>query len=187
MSFRVAVDPGHGGRDPGAVGFITEAHYTYPWAFAFQTTLLAMGVDARMTHRAPGRLRKVGLGKRVRAAAKMGADLYVSVHADASENPRASGANIYVHPYCSDASLKWARDLLGSLTKDIGQHGAGPKEADFYVLRETSMAAILLEMGFCTNQVDADWLRLWWQKQAHLVAMDLAWTHIRAREEKHGQ
>jgi N-acetylmuramoyl-L-alanine amidase len=174
MSLRVAVDPGHGGRDPGAVGFITEAHYTYPWAFVLQTTLLACGVEARMTHRAPGRLRKVSLGRRVRAAERMRADLYISVHVNASENPGASGANTYVHPACSAEALQYAGELLFPLREGIGQHGRGPKRADFYVLRETSMPAVLIEMGFTTNREDADWLQMYWQDQAQRVALKAA-------------
>jgi N-acetylmuramoyl-L-alanine amidase len=100
----VAVDPGHGGHDPGAVGKARTREKDIALAVS---KLLASKINAE-----PGMqavlVRKgdyyVGHRDRMEIARKAGADLFVSVHADAVDDPRARGASVYV------LSLKGASD-----------------------------------------------------------------------------
>jgi N-acetylmuramoyl-L-alanine amidase len=90
----IAVDPGHGGHDPGAIG-------------RAKTRLLASRIDAEPGMRAI-LIRKsdyyVAHRERMEIARKNKADLFVSIHADAVDDPRARGASVYV------LSLKGASD-----------------------------------------------------------------------------
>ncbi len=100
----IAVDPGHGGYDPGAVGRAKTREKDIALAVG---RLLASGIDAE-----PGMkailVRKgdyfVAHRDRMEIARKNRADLFISIHADAVDDPRARGASVYV------LSLKGASD-----------------------------------------------------------------------------
>jgi len=100
----IAVDPGHGGHDPGAVGKWKTREKDVALAVA---QLLARRIDAE-----PG-MRSILIRKsdyyvdhreRMEIARKNKADLFISIHADAVDDPRASGASVYV------LSMKGASD-----------------------------------------------------------------------------
>jgi len=92
----VVIDAGHGGRDRGAQppGVpLPEKDITLLTADALRERLLAGGrARVAMTREDD---RYVGLAERVRIARGLGADLFVSIHADSAPNPLASGATIY--------------------------------------------------------------------------------------------
>ena len=170
----IAIDPGHGGRDPGAVGIVSESALTYPWAHAFRARLRQHGHFAELTHTEPEPGKKVSLSTRVLRAREMGAGLYVSVHANASESHRGTGAEIHVHHGWGTA-FDLATVLLPPLTEGIGKHGAGivlsPK---LYVLRMTPCPALLLEIGYVDHPADATWLAANYLDQVIAVADKLA-------------
>ena len=91
----VMIDPGHGGRDPGAmVGPLREADLVMAFAQALRETLLRSGrFEVSMTREGD---RFVPLESRVAAAQQAGADVFLSLHADALETGGASGVAIYV-------------------------------------------------------------------------------------------
>jgi N-acetylmuramoyl-L-alanine amidase len=91
----VAIDPGHGGEDPGAIG---------PSGLREKDVVLAIALDLRRRIDAVPGMRAVltrdgdyfvPLHDRVRKARRVGADLFVSVHADAFVRPEARGASVY--------------------------------------------------------------------------------------------
>jgi len=100
----IAVDPGHGGHDPGAVGRAKTREKDVALAVS---KLLASRIDAEPGMRAI-LIRKsdyyVDHRERMEIARKNKADLFVSIHADAVDDPRARGASVYV------LSLKGASD-----------------------------------------------------------------------------
>lgn len=91
----VVLDPGHGGKDVGAIA-VTGGHekdVTLAVARAAARQLERSGkVDVRLT-RSDDRF--VTLGERVRLARAWGADLFISIHADSAPNPEARGASVY--------------------------------------------------------------------------------------------
>lgn len=93
----VAVDPGHGGKDPGAISKnrkIREKDVTLAIARRLVATLKAQpGFDAMLIR---DRDEQVGLRQRVRIARARRADLFVSVHADAFHDRSVNGASVYM-------------------------------------------------------------------------------------------
>ncbi|MBX4609828.1 N-acetylmuramoyl-L-alanine amidase [Klebsiella variicola] len=91
---RVMIDPGHGGKDPGAIGFAgtEEKHVVLDTAKYLQARLTMNGVDARLT-----RMDDifVPLYERVLMAHHYKADLLVSLHADGFTSPNAQGASVF--------------------------------------------------------------------------------------------
>lgn len=119
----VALDPGHGGEDPGAIG---------PSGLYEKNVVLAIARKLRDQINAQPGMRAmltrdgdyfVPLHERVRKARRVQADLFVSIHADAFMNPRARGASVYAlsEGGASSAAARWmankenASDLVGGV------------------------------------------------------------------------
>ncbi|WP_433654952.1 N-acetylmuramoyl-L-alanine amidase [Klebsiella variicola] len=91
---RVMIDPGHGGKDPGAIGFAgtEEKHVVLDTAKYLQARLTMNGVDAHLTRMDDA---FVPLYERVLMAHHYKADLLVSLHADGFISPNAQGASVF--------------------------------------------------------------------------------------------
>ncbi|HEX6703655.1 MAG TPA: N-acetylmuramoyl-L-alanine amidase [Albitalea sp.] len=126
----VAIDPGHGGEDPGAVGpsGLREKDVVLQVALQLRERINAVpGMRAMLTRDADF---FVPLHERVRKARRVQADLFVSVHADAFLTPEARGASVFAlsHGAASSAQARWmadkenAADLVGGV--NIKSHDA---------------------------------------------------------------
>ncbi|HEY8342256.1 MAG TPA: N-acetylmuramoyl-L-alanine amidase [Calditerricola sp.] len=143
---RVVIDPGHGGKDPGAVGLgLQEKEVVLHLAQHVRRELGAYEVDVLLTREADER---VSLEERVRMANRVNADLFVSLHCNAGGG---QGFESYVHPAAPERT-RVIRDVLHfrvmAFLAPYGIRDRGRKEANFFVLRETKMPAVLLETLF---------------------------------------
>ena len=99
------------------------------------------------------------LTERVREANAFGADLFLSLHTNASVNPSANGAECLVYSKQSTVATAVSEDILAQLTLITGVRNRGIVERPgLYVLRRTAMPAVVVEMGFITNPSDAELL-----------------------------
>ncbi|MDY6784402.1 MAG: N-acetylmuramoyl-L-alanine amidase [Cyanobacteriota bacterium] len=146
----IMVDPGHGGRDPGAVGVngLREKDVILPISRDVERLLEQQGVNVTMTRSNDN---FVSLGGRTTAANRTGADLFVSIHANAASSSSARGVETFY--YATGREL--AQSIQSSIIRRTGMTNRGVKRANFYVLRNTSMPAVLVEVGFVTNSSDA--------------------------------
>ena len=124
----VVLDPGHGGRDPGARGVTTavaEKDLTLALARELRDRLVERGrVRVAMTHDGD---RSLGLEERAAVARRLNAAMFVSLHMDSAENPLARGASIYsLSDIASDAE---AAALAASLNSSPERSGDGSVEA----------------------------------------------------------
>jgi N-acetylmuramoyl-L-alanine amidase len=151
---RVAIDPGHGGRDPGAVGIngLQEKIVVLDIAQRVAELLEQQGVQVILTRRNDS---EIGLEPRVQDANQGNANLFVSIHANAidMDHPNINGVETYY--YSSDAARQLAQTIQTSLTQATGMRSIGVKQSRFYVLRHTRMPAALVEVGFVTGRDDA--------------------------------
>ncbi len=193
----IVIDPGHGGKDPGALG---------PRGVKEKDIVLAFARKLAASLRATGRFRVlltrsgdtfITLGDRVRFARRHGARLFISIHADKFRNRVARGAAIYtLSEKASDeeaaelARKENAADIIGGV--DLGDENREIKgilidlamreakshslhvarslarrmaplarlrprpvrAADFRVLRNPDMPAVLVELGYVSNGAD---------------------------------
>ena len=96
----------------------------------------------------------VSLAARAEQANTQGADLFVSVHANAfPQNPDVNGLETY---YLIGGER--AKDLAGFIHAAVlsaaGINDRGTRTANFYVLRNTDMPAVLVETGYMTNEAE---------------------------------
>jgi N-acetylmuramoyl-L-alanine amidase len=112
---RIVIDAGHGGRDPGAQGpGYTEANLTLDIALRLEKLLAKEpGVEVVLTRRTD---EYVGLQERTAIANREGADLFVSIHANASRNRTARGVESYLLNFAStpEAAAVAARENASS-------------------------------------------------------------------------
>ena len=112
---RVVIDPGHGGHDPGAqVRDLNEAELTLDVALRLEKLLLKQpGVEVVLTRRANS---YVPLPERTAIANRTGADLFLSIHANAGADVRARGIETYFLSFASNAAAEAvaARENAGS-------------------------------------------------------------------------
>jgi N-acetylmuramoyl-L-alanine amidase len=119
----VAVDPGHGGEDPGAIG--SAGTYEKHIALDIAKKLRAL-IDAQPNMRAMMTRDAdffVPLNVRVQKARRVGADLFVSIHADAFTTPQARGSSVFAlsEHGASSAAARWmankenSSDLIGGI------------------------------------------------------------------------
>ncbi|GAB4134634.1 MAG: N-acetylmuramoyl-L-alanine amidase [Cyanobacteria bacterium J069] len=153
----VVLDPGHGGGDPGAIGIggLREKDVVFPITTQVARLLEQQGVQVVMTRTDD---REIDLEPRVQIAERARANLFVSIHANAIslDRPDVNGIETY---YASEAGARLGRVIHDSMVRNTGLNDRGLRSARFYVIRNTSMPAVLLETGFVTGSQDAAFLR----------------------------
>jgi N-acetylmuramoyl-L-alanine amidase len=150
----VAIDPGHGGRDPGAVGINGLQEKTVVLSVSTQVAeqLRRKGINAVMTRTSD---REIDLPPRVATAARVKADLFVSIHANAISLSRPDINGLETYYYASAQGYRLARAIHNRILKNTNTQDRGVRQARFYVLRRTTMPSVLVELGFVTGAKDA--------------------------------
>jgi N-acetylmuramoyl-L-alanine amidase len=98
------------------------------------------------------------LKERTDLANSLNVDCYISIHANAG-NQAARGIETYIHPNAESETYVLARAIHDNTVILTKQNNRGIKRADFHVLRETNMKAVLIECGFMTNVDDLHLLK----------------------------
>ncbi|NCE63274.1 AMIN domain-containing protein [Pseudoflavonifractor sp. 524-17] len=145
----IVIDPGHGGTASGAYyEEIMEKELTLPMSLMLRDLLVQRGYHVIMTRDDD---QYMDLYDRCDIANLAGADVFVSVHCNAfPSNPTVEGLLTYYHP-SSGRSRSFARYVQDSAARFSGAVNRGLLSNDYVVLRETNMAAVLVETGFMTN------------------------------------
>ena len=160
VSYRVAIDPGHGDHDPGAIGVngVLEKDVVLEIAqLVYLRSLSYPQLDVRLTRRSDVFL---SLSERIGAANAWDADVYVSIHANSYSDRDVAGTETMIDK--SEAwgseSARLAQVLQDRLVQATGSRDRGVKQATLY-LRSAEMPAALVELGFLTNPTEAEALQ----------------------------
>ncbi|MCC5842645.1 MAG: N-acetylmuramoyl-L-alanine amidase [Verrucomicrobia bacterium] len=173
----VVLDPGHGGKDAGAVSAagLTEKAVCLDISLRVRRHLSAAGYTVYLTRHQDQYL---SLEERPRRAAAWNADVFVSIHANASTNISASGIETFVlaipgevstnhstqaqpsqlaHPgnAFDEANMALGFALQRSMLAATGAEDRGVRRARFSVLRDSPAPAALVEVGFLSNPAEA--------------------------------
>lgn len=152
----VIIDPGHGGKDSGAIGIggVLEKDVILPISKRITEVLERNGIQVIMTRDSDY---FVTLPGRVTMAERANADVFVSIHANSAgaNRPEVSGLETYHY----DSGLRLAQIVHSKILQSLNVRDRKVRKARFYVLRKTSMPSILVETGFLTGRDDAAKLR----------------------------
>jgi len=153
--FSVVIDPGHGGPDPGAIGIggIRETDVVLEVSKIVKSLLSKKGVKVNLTRKNEVDL---DLPLRVSFANKMNADIFVSIHANASRGKRRDINGLETFYYRGWRGRLLAKRIQNQILRvSPGSPDRGVKQGRFYVIKNTRMPAVLVEIGFLTGRIDA--------------------------------
>ncbi len=153
---RVLIDPGHGGRDPGAAAAgVREADVVLDVGLRLAQELLARRIVPALTRYLDV---TTPLAARVDTERLVEPDLFLSLHCNAADSPGASGMEVWTSPGETPAD-RAATAILEALAAAFPdrrvradwEDGDPDREARFYVLRRTLCPAVLVELEFLTS------------------------------------
>jgi hypothetical protein len=157
---KIFIDPGHGGKDPGAIGNgLQEKDVVLELALALAQVLEAYDCQVKL---ARDKDIYVDNGDRTKEANRWGADLYFSIHINGHTNTSANGYEDFIYPTAPQKTAEIRKAIHNAISRvwvNAGRTNRGIKTANFQVLRETKMPAVLVENGFITNSQDAGLLK----------------------------
>lgn len=168
---KICIDPGHGGKDPGAVGNgLLEKDITLDIALRLKEKLSEFNIVLTRE-----KDKYVPLSARAAIANEAKVALFLSLHINASANDKANGFEVFHHPNSVSgehlACVVHKTVLPVSSLKDRGVKANG----GMYVLRATNAPSILVELGFLSNEEDASMLKdyAWREKVAEALAFGI--------------
>ena len=153
--FLVVIDPGHGGIDPGAIGIsgIKESDIVLDVSRIVKRLLSEKGVKVRLTRNKEVEL---DLPPRTSLANRLDADIFVSIHANASRGKRRDINGLETFYYRGWRGRLLAKRIQKEILKvSPGSPDRGVKQGRYYVIKNTRMPAVLVEIGFLTGRLDA--------------------------------
>lgn len=143
------IDAGHGNQDPGAIGVTGKKEKDFNLKVALKVEKLLKNeskIDVVLTRSNDIFLE---LKERVKIANDLNADVFVSIHANSAGSSAAAGTETY---YKNTSSKAFANVMHKYLVKATGLTDRGVRYGNFHVIRETKMAAVLLEAGYLSNK-----------------------------------
>ncbi|TVY11706.1 AMIN domain-containing protein [Paenibacillus cremeus] len=149
--FKVVIDPGHGGKDTGAISITKRNEKDFVLSLGKKVVALLQKepmIEPIMT-RSDDTF--IELADRAAMANEAGADLFVSIHANSAPGETARGAETY---YYTEQSQDFAALMHKYLIDGTGFPDRKVKQDRFYVIKNTTMPSVLLEIGFLTNHID---------------------------------
>jgi N-acetylmuramoyl-L-alanine amidase len=171
----IVLDPGHGGADSGtAHNGLVEKQLTLDIAQRVRALLVAQGWIVRMTREtdvdpvSPENIKKMRadgqpnaddrayLQTRCDVANNAGARLFISIHVNSAPVESARGTTIY---WYKPQDAPFAQAIEKSVIAAAGTQDDGTRHENFYVVRHTTMPAVLIETAFATNPGDVALLR----------------------------
>lgn len=149
----IVIDPGHGGYDSGATGRILnvkEKDVNLEVSLKLKKLLENEGFKVYMTRDDDN---YIGLYDRPAIANELGADAFVSVHANSAGNSSAQGVEVLYYPNDGRGNKTFANIMQNALVQGLNARDRGIiQRPKLVVIRETKMPAVLLELGFLSNQ-----------------------------------
>ena len=151
---RIMLDPGHGGRDPGALGVPgttgpAESAINLAHAYAIRNRLMDMGATVIFTRQTDLYL---SLDERMECIEDDDADIFLSVHHNSIgeniDSSKVSGMEMYYHTVFSE---ELAKAVMLSLETNTGRKNRRVSREDYRVTLMPYAPSILMELGFMSN------------------------------------
>lgn len=158
----IVVDPGHGGSDPGKVASdgSMEKDLNLEIATTLASALRDRGYDVIMTRQADQmslleRSKNADMRKRVEIANNSDACMMISIHQNSYEDEAVCGPQVFYYKTSQEAK-DFAELLQQKLNEDLNitNPRTSKANADYYILKETSVLSVIVECGFLSNATE---------------------------------
>lgn len=159
MNKTIVLDPGHGGKDPGAGN---QSPYEKDLVLGFCKVLKAafegQGFQVEMTREEDVH---VSLADRCKGTEEAAA--FLSIHMDGALSPLASGPTVWLHSQAPQSYWDWGQAVVDGLqeagitsnrAQEVHRGYVGDPKADYYINAHTDPPSMLLELGFATNEAN---------------------------------
>jgi len=148
----IIIDPGHGGKDPGALGKVSqEKTINLQLALNLQTQILELMPEKKVILTRDSDI-FVSLKERARFTQQYEDSIFISLHANSSTFVSASGYEIF-YTKKLDNNKKLARTILENIESDFPSlRNRGLKNGNLYVLNNSMVPSVLIEIGFISNE-----------------------------------
>lgn len=157
----IVLDAGHGGKDSGAIFKYADGSKALEKDVVLKTVqvlrqkLEQAGATVKLTRSTDV---FIELQDRVAFAQKQAAEMFVSVHVNAVNNTTASGTETFHSKYTNVENVKEDATLAKAINEEIVKNAQmkdrGVKREDYYVIAGLVMPAVLVELGFISNESD---------------------------------
>src|SRR5690625_3306372 len=149
---KIMIDPGHGGNDPGAVGKRSkEKDNVLKVGKKLKTLLEKYGHTVKMTRSTDV---FISLSQRANMANSWSADYFISLHNNAASSSATGFETFVYNGSVSQKTKQFQNAVHDAIASKIGIRDRGKKSANFAVLRQTKMPAVLIEYAFISNPND---------------------------------
>ncbi|CAH0122718.1 hypothetical protein PAE9249_05307 [Paenibacillus sp. CECT 9249] len=151
--YKVVLDPGHGGKDRGATGASgqDEKDFTLQLSHKVRERLeQEPQIEVYMTRTDDSFISSIDR-ERPEFANQLNADVFLSIHGNTFTDAGVSGTETY---YYREESLQLAEIMHKHTVEATGFRDRGVKKENFFVVKDTTMPAVLLEVGYLTNPQD---------------------------------
>lgn len=163
---KIVIDAGHGGTDCGAIrNNINEKDITLDVSKQVRDMLVKKGYQVQMTRDTD---KFVSLQDRVAISENYSPEIFVSIHVNSSTGTEASGVETH---YYHQESIMLAQTIHASIASAINSRNRGLFKSKFYVINHTTAPAILVEIGFLSNDAERAQLVSPTRKQATAKAI----------------
>jgi len=162
----VVIDPGHGGHDKGGQwGLVYEKHLALDTSARLENELKRRGYRTVMTRRSDY---FISLPERVKITQRYSNAIFVSVHYNYTWKQDVSGLETFYH---SGQSQPLAQYIQEGMLRKVRAVNRGAKFARFYVIRNNSCPAVLVECGFVSNAGERARMKSAWFRQALAIGI----------------
>jgi N-acetylmuramoyl-L-alanine amidase len=156
---KIVIDAGHGGTDSGGT-FSNHIEKDVVASIVSEIKKLHSGNDVELyfTREEDNTMQ---LAERAKLINEINPDLVISIHANNNKNPESSGIECFVAKddiANSAKSREYAEKLLTEFTTKMNLKNRGVHQAPFFILKKSQSPAIILELGFLSNENDRKYL-----------------------------
>ncbi|MGM0411053.1 MAG: N-acetylmuramoyl-L-alanine amidase family protein, partial [Bacillota bacterium] len=146
----IVIDPGHGGFDPGAIGpnGLQEKVVNLNIALKLKEILNNKGYNVLLTRDDD---EYISLQRRVEIAKEEKAMIFISIHNNSSRKSHTGGSEVYVSKNYKKEDMELANLINNNLRDRIKLDDRGIKQDNFYVIKNTIMPSVLVEVAFLSN------------------------------------
>lgn len=149
---KIFIDPGHGGRDPGAChGNIKEKDIVLDIGLILGELLVKEGFKVAYSRTGDS---FISLSERANKSNRFGSDIFISIHCNAFTSSSAQGVETFYYRTSRNGKRLADKIQTSIIQKGLYTRNRGIKQGNFYVLRRTRAVAVLLELGFISNWED---------------------------------